>query len=70
MALLIDFLITALTTALILVALLVFRNMGLPVYRVEAINIKDSESVLDETASEADWDVFIGMPIRQRPGAG
>ena len=64
-----DFIITfALTTALILVALLVFRYVGLPVYRVEAINIKRLlESVLDETASEADWDVFIGMPIRHDP---
>ena len=64
-----DFLITlALTTALILVALLVFRYVGLPVYRIEAINIKRLlESVLDETASEADWDVFIGMPIRHDP---
>ena len=64
-----DFLITlGLTTALILLALLVFRYVGLPVYRVEAINIKRLlDSVLDETATEADWDVFIGMPIRHDP---
>jgi len=64
-----SFLITvALTFALIVLALLVFRYVGLPVYRVEVINIKVLlESVLDETASTADWDVFIGMPIRHDP---
>ena len=64
-----DFMITVgLSFVLILVALLVFRYVGLPVYRIEAINIKRLlKSVLDETASEADWDVFIGMPIRHDP---
>ena len=64
-----DFIITVgLSFVLILAALLVFRYVGLPVYRVEAINIKKLlESVLDERASEADWDVFIGMPIHQNP---
>ena len=64
-----DFMITLLLTfALILVALLIFRYVGLPVYRIEAINIKRLlESVLDETASESDWDVFIGMPIHHDP---
>jgi hypothetical protein len=60
-----DFIITVgLSFALILVALLVFRFVGLPVYRIEAINIKRLlESVLDETATDDDWDVFVGMPI-------
>jgi hypothetical protein len=64
-----DFIITVgLTFALILVALLIFRYVGLPVYRIEAINIKRLlESVLDETATESDWDVFIGMPIHHDP---
>ena len=64
-----DFIITVgLTFALILVALLVFRYVGLPVYRIEAINIKRLlESVLAETATEDDWDVFTGMPIHHNP---
>ena len=64
-----DFIITVgLSFALILVALLVFRYIGLPVYRVEAINIKRLlESVLNETATEDDWDVFVGMPIHHNP---
>ena len=57
-----------LTFALILLALLIFRYVGLPVYRIEAINIKRLlESVLNETATEADWDVFTGMPIHHDP---
>ncbi|MDG1819337.1 MAG: hypothetical protein P8H31_05850 [Porticoccaceae bacterium] len=64
-----DFIITVgLSFALILVALLVFRYVGLPVYRIEAINVKTLlESVLNQTATEADWDVFIGMPIHHNP---
>ncbi len=64
-----NFMITvALTFVVILVALLVFRYIAVPVYRVEAINIRVLlESVLNETATVADWDVFIGMPIRHDP---
>ena len=64
-----DLLITiALSFCLILLALLVFRFVGLPVYRVESINVKTVlEAVLYETATVADWDVFIGMPIRHDP---
>ena len=64
-----DFIITvALTFCIVLLALLVFRYVGLPVYRVEAVNIKTLlESVLAETATIADWDVFVGMPIRHDP---
>ncbi len=64
-----DFIITlGLTFALILLALLIFRYVGLPVYRIEAINIKRLlESVLNETATEAGWDIFIGMPIHHNP---
>ena len=62
-----DFLVTVLLSfGLILIALWVFRYLGVPVYRVEAINIKVLlESVLNETATTADWDVFIAMPITQ-----
>lgn len=62
-----DFVVTVvLSFALILIALWVFRYLGVPVYRVEAINIKVLlESVLNETATTADWDVFIAMPITQ-----
>jgi len=61
-----EFLITlALSFTLILIALLVFRYVGLPIYRIEAVNVKVLlESVLNQQATEADWDVFIGMPIR------
>ena len=64
-----DFIITvALTICIVLLALMVFRYVGLPVYRVEAINIKILlESVLAETATIADWDVFVGIPIRHNP---
>ena len=63
----IDFLVTVvLSFAVILVALWVFRYLGVPVYRVEAINIKVLlQSVLNESATTADWDVFIAMPITQ-----
>jgi len=65
----INFLITVgLSFCLILLALLVFRYLGMPVYRVEAINIRVLlESVLREMATSADWDVFIGMRIHQDP---
>ena len=57
-----------LSFALIFTALLVFRYIGLPVYRVEPINVKVLlESVLEGQATEADWDVFIGMTIRHNP---
>ena len=64
-----NFIITLiLSFALILTALLVFRYIGLPIYRVEPINIKVLlESVLEGQATEADWDVFIGMTIRHNP---
>ena len=57
-----DFIITvALTFIVVILALVVFRYVGLPVYRVEAPNIvRLLESVLAQTATTADWDVFIG----------
>lgn len=64
-----NFIITvALTSIVVMLALLVFRYVGLPIYRVEAINVQRLlESVLAETASTTDWDIFVGMPIRQSP---
>ena len=64
-----NFIITvALTFVVVMLALLVFRYVGLPIYRVEAINIQRLlQSVLAETASTTDWDVFVGMPIRHDP---
>ena len=64
-----DFIVTVtLTFGFIVLALLVFRFVGMPVYRVEAINIKVLlESVLNNTATTSDWDVFIGMRIHQDP---
>ena len=64
-----NFIITvALTFIVVMLALLVFRYVGLPVYRVEAINVQRLlESVLAQTATTTDWDVFVGMPIRQSP---
>ena len=49
----VDFLITvALSFGLIVLALLVFRYLGMPIYRVEAINIQILlESVLNNTAT-------------------
>ena len=64
-----NFLITlSLTFVLIMLALMVFRYVGLPVYRVEAVNVQTLiELVLAGQATESDWDVFIGMPIRHNP---
>ncbi|MDA9296404.1 hypothetical protein N9P80_01160 [Porticoccaceae bacterium] len=64
-----DFFVTLiLSFILIFIALMVFRYIGLPIYRVEPINVKVLlESVLEGHATEADWDVFIGMTIRHNP---
>ena len=65
----INFIITlSLSFLIILMALLVFHYIRPPVYRVEAINVKCLlASVLNGTATTADWDVFLSMPIRQDP---
>ena len=64
-----DFFVTLIFSfILIFIALMVFRYIGLPIYRVEPINVKVLlESVLEGHATEADWDVFIGMTIRHNP---
>ena len=65
----VNFLITlALSFLLILCALLVFRYIRPPVYQIEAINIKRLlESALNGNATTVDWEIFLGMPIRQDP---
>lgn len=62
----VNFLLTVfLSFIVILVALLVFRYISPPVYRVEAVNIKRLlESALNSDVTSADWDVFIEIPIR------
>ena len=57
-----------LTFLLICAALLVFHYAGVPVYRVDATNVQVLlQSVLNETATEDDWDVFIAVPIHSDP---
>ena len=64
-----DYLVTLLATLLLVVLVLwVFIRIGTPVYRVERGNIiKLLRMVLAEQATESDWDVFIGVPIRHDP---
>jgi hypothetical protein len=64
-----EFLITvALSFTVIMIALLVFWYIGVPVYRVEAINIERLiQAVLAEDATIADWDIFTGMVIVHNP---
>jgi|TARA_B110000046_G_C13000914_1_gene402094 hypothetical protein len=65
----VNFIITVvLTLILVILALLLFRYVGLPVYRIEALNVERLlESVLAQTATTVDWDVFTGMPIHHNP---
>lgn len=60
------FLITLLLTfALVVVALLVFWQLGPPVYRIDRRNvIKLLEMVVAGHATDSDWQVFTGFPIR------
>ena len=56
------------TILLVVLVLWVFMRVGTPVYRVERDNIvKLLHMVLAEQATESDWDVFIGVPIRHDP---
>ena len=57
-----------LTVLFIVLVLWVFIRIGTPVYRVERSNvIKLLKMVRDGRATESDWDVFIGVPIRHNP---
>ncbi len=54
-----------LTFALVAIALLVFMRVGPPVYRVERRNLMTLlELIVSGRATESDWDVFAGVPIR------
>ncbi|WIO73516.1 hypothetical protein QP938_09410 [Porticoccaceae bacterium LTM1] len=63
------FLITLfLTLLLVVVVLCVFMRLGTPTYRIGKVNIiRLLELVLAGQASQSDWDVFIGMPLRYDP---
>lgn len=64
-----SFLITlTLTLLFIVVALLVFRFIGVPTYRIEPVNVERLlEAILEDRATVADWEIFTGLPIRQNP---
>ena len=54
-----------LTLGVVLVAMWVFVKVGTPVYRLDRDNvIALLELVLSGKASENDWHVFIGIPLR------
>lgn len=60
------FLLTLLFTfGFILLTLLVFVKIGTPVYRLERKNlIVLLKLVIDGEATDNDWEVFLGVPIR------
>ncbi len=64
-----NFFITLLFTLLLVaLALWVFMRIGSPVYRVERENVvRLLELVVAGQATEQDWDVFVGVPIRHDP---
>jgi len=54
-----------LTLGVVAVALWVFIRVGTPVYRIERDNVVALlELVLSGKATENDWQVFIGIPLR------
>lgn len=54
-----------LTLAFVLVAMWVFMRVGTPTYRIDRNNIITLlELVLAGDATENDWHVFIGVPLR------
>lgn len=63
------FLVTLLLTLLIVaVVLLVFIKLGPPVYLLEKQNVvKFLTLVVEGRATENDWEVFVGVPIRHNP---
>lgn len=62
-----SFIVTVLLSFVILViALVLFRYGGVPVYQVRAVNVQAIlELAISGQATQSDWDVFIGIPIRQ-----
>ncbi len=61
-----NFLLTLFATFIfVLLILLVFMRVGTPVYRLEKKNLKALLTLMIEGhATENDWQVFLGMPIR------
>lgn len=61
------FIVTVILTFVVLViALVLFRYVGVPVYQVSAVNVQAIlELAISGQATQSDWDVFIGIPIRQ-----
>jgi hypothetical protein len=61
-----SFLVTVLLSFIVLVlALVLFRFVGVPVYQVRAINVQAFLNLaISGQATSSDWDVFIGIPIR------
>ncbi|MGS2722538.1 hypothetical protein ACVBEJ_02255 [Porticoccus sp. GXU_MW_L64] len=54
-----------LTLAVLAITLWVFVRLGTPVYRIDHSNVVTLlQMVVDGSASESDWDVFIGIPIQ------
>jgi len=62
-----SFIFTLLLSFIVLViALVLFRYIGVPVYQVQAVNVQNIlKLAISGQATTADWDVFIGIPIRQ-----
>ncbi|WP_461481062.1 hypothetical protein [Porticoccus sp.] len=60
------FLLTLLMTfILVLIALMVFMRFGTPYYQLKKHNVVTLlHMVVEGQASENDWQVFLGMPIR------
>ncbi|UTW46276.1 hypothetical protein KFE80_05155 [bacterium SCSIO 12696] len=53
------------TLLFIAVTLWVFVRVGTPVYRVQLSNVVTLlQMVIAGTATDSDWDVFIGVPIQ------
>ena len=62
-----SFIVTVLLSFIIIViALVLFRYVGVPVYQVRSDNVQAIlELAISGQATQSDWDVFIGIPIRQ-----
>jgi hypothetical protein len=60
------FIVTVLLSFIVLViALILFRYVGVPVYQVRAINVQAIlKLAISGQATPSDWDVFISIPIR------
>ena len=61
-----SFIVTVLLSFIVLViALVLFRYVGVPVYQVQAVNVQAIlKLAISGQATPSDWDVFISIPIR------